>query len=76
MNLERYQYFNRYDYHDYEFYSEGPKGRISKMVTFSRILNTNLAIYNLALSDLDPVNVKQFLAVVDFSILRIVLSSK
>ncbi|MEO6523820.1 MAG: hypothetical protein ABIN91_19205 [Mucilaginibacter sp.] len=48
MNLERYQYLNSNDYHDYEFWSEGPKGRISKMVTFSRIPNTDPAIYNLA----------------------------
>jgi hypothetical protein len=53
MNLERYQYFNSNDYHDYEFYSEGPNGRISKMVTFSRIPNTNPAIYNLAFGDLN-----------------------
>ncbi len=55
MNLERYQYFNSNDYHDYEFYSEGPKGLISKMVTFSRIRNSNPAIYNLAFGDLNPV---------------------
>lgn len=55
MNLERYQYSNSNDFHDYEFYSEGPKGRISKMVTFSRIPNSDLAIYNLAFGDLNTV---------------------
>jgi hypothetical protein len=55
MNLERYQYLNSNDYHYYEFYSEGPQGRISKMVTFSRILNTNPVIYNLAFGDLNMV---------------------
>jgi len=55
MNLERYQYSNSNDYHDYEFYSEGPKGRISKMVTFSRIPNSDPAIYNLAFGDLSTV---------------------
>lgn len=55
MNLERYQYSNSNDYHDYEFYSEGPKGRISKMVTFSRIPNSDPAIYNLAFGDLNLV---------------------
>lgn len=55
MNLERYQYLNSNDYHDYEFYSEGPNGRISKMVTFSYIPNTNPAIYNLAFGDLNVI---------------------
>jgi len=47
--LQRYQYLNSNDYHDYDFYSEGPKGPISKMVTFSRIPNTNplLTIWHL-----------------------------
>ena len=53
MNLARYPYLNSNDYHDYEFYSEGPQGRISKMVTFSRIPNTTPAIYNLAFGDLN-----------------------
>ncbi|KAA8485558.1 hypothetical protein BDE36_0417 [Arcticibacter tournemirensis] len=55
MNLERYQYLNSNDYHDYEFWSEGPKGRIRKMVTFSRIPNTDPAIYNLAFGDLNSI---------------------
>ncbi|CAN5494155.1 hypothetical protein BH09BAC6_BH09BAC6_34010 [soil metagenome] len=55
MNLERYQYLNSNDYHDYEFYGEGPNGRISKMVTFSYIPNTNPAIYNLAFGDLNVI---------------------
>jgi hypothetical protein len=54
MNLEHYQYFNSNEYTDYEFYSEGPKGRISKMVTFTRIPNTTPPVYNLAFGDLNP----------------------
>ena len=54
MNLERYQFINSNDYRDYEFYSEGPKGRISKIVTFSLVPNTNPPIYNLAFGDLNP----------------------
>ena len=51
MNLERYRYFDSNDFHDYEFYSEGPNGRIRKLVTFSKIPGTNPAIYNLAFGD-------------------------
>ena len=31
MNLERYRYSNSNDFQDFEFYSDGPKGRIKKM---------------------------------------------
>jgi hypothetical protein len=54
MNLERYQYFNKNNYHDYEFYSEGPKGRIRKLVTFSKIPDTEPPVYNLAFGDPYP----------------------
>lgn len=51
MNLKRYPYFNSNDYQDYEFYSEGPKGRIKKLVTFTRIPNRAPLVYNLAFGD-------------------------
>lgn len=34
MNLPRYNYFTN-DFQDYEFYSDGPKGKIKKLITFS-----------------------------------------
>jgi len=36
MNLERYTYFTN-DYQDYEFYSEGPKGKIKKVISFTKV---------------------------------------
>jgi hypothetical protein len=50
MNLERYNYFTT-DFKAYEFYSEGPKGRIRKLVIFSKIPDTEPPIYNLAFGD-------------------------
>jgi hypothetical protein len=50
MNLERYDYFTN-DYQAYEFYSEGPKGRIRKLVIFSKVPDTEPSIYNLAFGD-------------------------
>jgi len=52
MNLDRYDYFTE-DYQDYEFYSEGPKGTIKKVVMFTRV-QEKPAIYNLAFGDEDP----------------------
>lgn len=51
MDLERYTYFTYNDYYDYEFYSEGPKGRIRKVVMFTKIPDIDLTIYNLAFGD-------------------------
>jgi len=57
MNLERYNYFTN-DYQAYEFFSEGPKGRIRKLVIFTKIPDTEPAIYNLAFGDAHPVSGK------------------
>lgn len=54
MNLERYPYINSNDYQDYEFYSEGPKGRIKKIVMFTKIPDSEPPIYNLGFGDHDP----------------------
>lgn len=51
MNLERYKYFTN-DYYAYEFYSEGPKGRIKKAVVYSKIQD-DPTVYNLAFGDED-----------------------
>ncbi|WP_425373690.1 DUF6934 family protein [Mucilaginibacter celer] len=51
MNLQRYEYFSS-DYKAYQFYSEGPKGRIKKVVTFFKIQNDPI-VYNLAFGDED-----------------------
>ena len=52
MSLERYQYFTNDDFKDYEFYSEGPNGRIKKVVHFSKIQGHD--VYNLGFGDQDP----------------------
>ena len=57
MNLERYNYFTN-DYQAYEFFSEGPKGRIRKLVIFTKIPETDPVIYNLAFGDAHPVTGK------------------
>jgi len=50
MNLKRYAYFTNEDFLDYEFYSEGPKGKIKKVVHYQKI-NENPVVYNLAFGD-------------------------
>jgi hypothetical protein len=54
VNLQRYNYFKSNDHRAYEFYSEGPKGRITKLVLFTKVPDTEPAIYNLAFGDKDP----------------------
>jgi hypothetical protein len=51
MNLDRYHYFNSNEYRAYEFYSDGPKGRISKLVLFTKVPDTEPPLYNLAFGD-------------------------
>jgi len=50
MKLKRYNYYTN-DYQAYEFYSEGPKGHIRKLVIFTKVPDTEPPIYNLAFSD-------------------------
>ncbi|BAU52825.1 DUF6934 family protein [Mucilaginibacter gotjawali] len=52
MNLERYPYFASNDFKDYEFYSDGPKGRIRKVIMYTKIQD-NPAMYNLSFGDAD-----------------------
>jgi hypothetical protein len=56
MNLNHYDYFNSNDFKDYDFYSEGPKGRIRKLVTFTKIPNVEPPLYNLAFGDQNPIS--------------------
>jgi len=53
MNLPHYNYLTS-DFQSYEFYSEGRRGKLKKVVTFSRIRN-DPPTYNLALVDVDPI---------------------
>ncbi|WP_435404586.1 DUF6934 family protein [Mucilaginibacter flavus] len=56
MNLKHYSYLNSNDYHNYEFYSDGPKGRIRKLVIFTRISEEEPHVYNLAFGDAHPLS--------------------
>lgn len=53
MNLPRYDYIPNEEFTDYEFYSEGPNGRIKKMITFTVAQEKPVLIYNLAFGDVD-----------------------
>ena len=51
MNLDHYQFKLRSDYHEYEFYSDGPIGRIRKIVRFGFVKSRDIPFYNLAFGD-------------------------
>jgi hypothetical protein len=55
MNLQRYAYFIKNNFHDYEFYSEGPNGRIKKAVRFTKMNYQPPYIYNLGFGDVSEV---------------------
>jgi len=52
MNLPHYNYRTN-DFQEYEFFSEGPKGKIRKLVSFMKVQNDPI-IYNLAFGDAEP----------------------
>ncbi len=52
MNLEAYQYREDHVRKKYEFYSEGQKGRIHKVVHFQR-MSRNSSVFNLCFGDWD-----------------------
>lgn len=51
MNLEHYDYFTNNKFKDYEFYSEGPNGKIKKSIHYTKIEKAELPIHNLAFGD-------------------------
>ena len=53
LNLERYTYFTNSDYLNYEFFSEGPKGKVKKIVCFTKIKEEEPLVYNLAFGDVN-----------------------
>ena len=48
MNLDHYQSKIVPGYHDYEFYSFDPKGRIKKVVRFTLAFLNGTPVYNLS----------------------------
>jgi len=53
MNIKGYTYYAASDYKDYLFYSEGPNGRIKKLVVYEKV-NDEPLVYNLAFGDEEP----------------------
>src|ERR1700748_2130699 len=53
MEWERYEVVEGPDGLTYEFYSDGPKGRIRKMIKFQREPNYGPNVYNLMFGDYD-----------------------
>jgi hypothetical protein len=53
MNLPYYGYTPNDDHTAYEFYSEGPKGQIRKMIWFNKVQERPVLIYNLAFGDVE-----------------------
>jgi hypothetical protein len=51
MNLEGYDVIYSSDHFEYEFYSEGPKGRIRKRVRFQPFSNNAGNFFNLVFGD-------------------------
>ena len=53
MTIAHYDYRVSEDYYNYEFWSEGPKGKIKKVILFTRRVTTQGDFYfNLAFGDL------------------------
>lgn len=53
MNQERYTFLKVPEIYYYEFFSEGPKGKIKKVVRYRLIEDSEYPIYNLAFGDWD-----------------------
>lgn len=54
MNLERYSFITNNSYLDFEFESEGPKGKIKKVVRFSPQNANGITYFNLGFGDVNP----------------------
>lgn len=52
--FEQYSFINDPEYY-YEFYSEGPNGKIKKVVEYYRFRDMQAEVYNLAFGDWDAV---------------------
>jgi hypothetical protein len=53
LTLDQYPFVHSSDFLEYQFYSEGPKGKIEKRILFEQVSNKP-KVYNLAFGDLDP----------------------
>ena len=53
MNLDKYSFKTNESYLDFEFDSEGPRGKIKKVVRFSPQNSNGITYFNLGFGDLD-----------------------
>lgn len=53
MQLETYSFIKRPASYYYEFYSDGPNGKVKKVVEFFRLQDYKEGVYNLAFGDWD-----------------------
>jgi hypothetical protein len=51
MNLDKYSVISGKDHRSFEFYSEGPKGRIRKVIYYQLLSRWGDNVYNLAFGD-------------------------
>jgi hypothetical protein len=51
MTIACYDYFVTEDFFRYEFYSEGPNGKIKKVISFTRVNLHGIVYFNLAFGD-------------------------
>lgn len=51
MDLERHAYYKKAACKEYAFYSEGPGGRIRKIVRFRLTMECGIVCYNLSFGD-------------------------
>jgi hypothetical protein len=58
VNLDAYQYKTNESYLDYEFFSEGPKGRIKKIVRSTPRNAGGITCFNLGFGDWDEIEKK------------------
>lgn len=51
MHLERYEYLTNKSFLDYEFYSEGPNGKIRKIIRYNLRNAKGVSYFNLGMGD-------------------------
>ncbi|HWJ28317.1 MAG TPA: hypothetical protein VNS32_17360 [Flavisolibacter sp.] len=56
MKIATYPFVRRPESYYYEFYSEGPNGRIKKVVEYFRLEEWEAEVFNLAFGDWDEEN--------------------
>jgi hypothetical protein len=58
MKIKTYPFAKRPESYHYEFYSEGPNGRIRKVVEYFRLPGQETEVFNLAFGDWDEENLR------------------